>query len=484
VVLYDDLVSSAVMDYIPRSTRLIYVGKRAGMAAMAQEEIQRELVRLGLAGERVVRLKGGDPLIFGRGLEELLACQRAGIPAKIIPGITSALAAAAYAGISPTLRGVSAHVTIVTGHEAPGNEATMVDWEALAKVGGTLVILMGMGRLGRIVERLMGAGRSADTPVCIIQWGTDPRQKVVGGRLQTIVAEAEKNQVSSPAVIVVGEVAGEAVRVPWILESQPLFGVVVADTRTGNLGQDFADLVMEQGATVLRRPIQTVEAIGEPVAEEFLGREGDVLVFSSAPGVRFWLRGLTSLGKDGRALAGRRFMAVGETTAKALKSGGLTPDWVSEKPRQEGLLELILTEISREQSLRLVTGDKTDPWLAKTLRTEGYVVKEVKVYQSIENGLEAQMLVEDLAAHRVNAVVVTSGASAEILWSAFRSKNREFCKGHALWISIGPVTTKTMTGLGIPVHGEARKPGAEGLRDALLEAWATRGSHENPELSE
>ncbi len=329
-VVYDRLASPLLLDLAPERAARIDVGKAPGRAAMTQEEINAVLVERGRAGQEVVRLKGGDPFVFGRGGEEAEACIAAGVPFEVVPGITSAIAAPAYAGIPVTHRGVSTSVTIVTGHEDPTKGTLDTDWDALARGGGTLVILMGAGRLDAITRALIDGGRAPDTPVAAVRWGTRPEQRTVRATLATIAAAG----VEAPSAIVVGDVA--ALDFSWF-EQRPLFGRRVVVTRAREQASELREKLEALGAEVIELPSIALEPVDFAMPD--LGAY-EWLVFTSANGVdAFFDRGLAPAGLDARALAPVRVAVIGPGTAAALATRGVRADLLPERFVAESLLD-------------------------------------------------------------------------------------------------------------------------------------------------
>jgi uroporphyrinogen III methyltransferase/synthase len=330
VVVYDRLASPFLLSLAPDGAELVSAGKAPGQVDLTQDEINAVLLDRGRTAECVVRLKGGDPFVFGRGGEEAEALAAAGIPFEVVPGITSAIAAAAYAGIPVTHRGVSTHFTVVTGHEDPAKDRTDVDWAALARAGGTLVILMGAGRIGEIARRLVEGGRSPDTPVAAVRNGTRPDQTTIRATLAT-VADAG---IRAPSAIVVGDVA--ALDLAWF-ERRPLFGRTVVVTRAREQASVLSARLEDLGAEVLELPAIEIAPLEFTVPD--LSGFG-WLVFTSANGVRaFFDDGLTPAGLDARALAGLRIAVIGPGTDRALARHGLRADLVPERFVAESLLE-------------------------------------------------------------------------------------------------------------------------------------------------
>jgi uroporphyrinogen III methyltransferase/synthase len=460
VVVYDRLAARALLDLVPANAERISVGKAPGRAELTQDEINTLLVERGRAGQCVVRLKGGDPFVFGRGGEEAEVLQHAGVPFEIVPGVTSAIAAAAYAGIPVTHRGLATSVTIVTGHEDPTKAASDVDWDALARTGGTLVILMGAGRAGEIAEKLIAGGRAAATPVAAIRWGTRPEQHTVRATLATIA----RLGVEAPSAIVVGEVA--ALDLAWF-ETRPLFGRRIVVTRAREQASALRDRLEALGAEVLELP-----AIGiAPVAFDLPDLDAtDWLVFTSANGATaFFERGLYPAGLDARALTGIRVAAIGPGTAEALGRCGVRPDVVPERFVAEALVDAFPPGPGRVVIARAAEARDVLP---DGLAAKGYAVDVLPVYRTVTGDPDPET-VEQVRAGDVEALTFTSSSTVTNFISALGG-------GGALpdpqptVVCIGPVTAQTAREHGLRVDAVADIHTIEGLVAATIRACADR----------
>jgi uroporphyrinogen III methyltransferase/synthase len=452
VVVYDRLAHPALLDLAPPAAVRIDVGKAPGRVAMSQDDINTTLVDHGRTGATVVRLKGGDPFVFGRGGEEAEALIAADVPFEVVPGITSAVAAPAYAGIPVTHRGLATHFTVVTGHEDPAKGTTDTDWAALARAGGTLVILMGAGRLEAIVDQLVQHGRSPDTPVAAVRWGTRPEQATTRATLSTITALG----VAAPSAIVVGAVAG--LDLAWF-ERRPLFGRTVVVTRAREQASALRRRLEDLGATVIELPTIAIEPL--PVARPEPGRHAWV-VFTSENGVDgYCTRGLADHGFDSRALGGVRVAAIGPGTAAALVRHGIRPDLVPERFVAESLLEAFPPALSGERVL-LARAETARDVLPDGLARLGYEVDVVPVYRTVV-AAPAPADVEAVRAGDVDAITFTSSSTvtnfAEIVGPVPET---------APVVSIGPVTSATARGLGLTVAAEADPHTIEGVVDAVV----------------
>jgi uroporphyrinogen III methyltransferase / synthase len=457
VVVYDRLAHPSLLDLAPAAAARIDVGKAPGRVAMDQDGINATLVEHGLTGATVVRLKGGDPFVFGRGGEEAEALIDAGVPFEVVPGITSAIAAPAYAGIPVTHRGLSTHVTIVTGHEDPAKGTTDTDWPALARAGGTLVILMGAGRLETIVDLLVEHGRSPDTPVAAVRWGTRAEQSTTRATLSTITALG----VASPSAIVVGPVA--ALDLAWF-ENRPLFGRTVVVTRAREQASSLRARLEELGADVIELPSISIE----PLALDRARLDGVTwLVFTSVNGVEgYFTRALADHGLDTRALAGVQVAAIGPGTAAALAARGVTADLVPERFIAESLLEAFPPALSGDRVV-LARAEQARDVLPEGLERLGYGVEVLPVYRTVTAEPDPAELVR-VRAGTVDALTFTSSSTV----ANFCDLVGELSEPRPLVVSIGPVTSTTARERGLRVDAEGDPHTIDGLVAALLAALA------------
>jgi uroporphyrinogen III methyltransferase/synthase len=460
VVVYDRLAHPSLVDLAPPDALRIDVGKAPGRVAMDQDGINATLVEHGRSVGCVVRLKGGDPFVFGRGGEEAEALMAAGIAFEVVPGITSAIAAPAYAGIPVTHRGLSTHVTIVTGHEDPAKGTTDTDWSALARAGGTLVILMGAGRIETIVDLLIEHGRSPDTPVAAVRWGTRTEQSTTRATLSTITALG----VESPSAIVVGAVAG--LDLAWF-ETRPLFGRTIVVTRAREQASDLSRRLEELGAEVIELPSIAIEPLplDRPALERY-----SWLVFTSANGVDgFFTRGLADHGLDARAVAGRRVAAIGPGTAAALAAHGIRADLVPERFVAESLLEAFPPAVSGEQVL-VARAEQARDVLPEGLERLGYEVEVLPVYRTVTATPEPAQLAR-VQAGAVDALTFTSSSTVTNLCALVGS-----VPDRPVVVSIGPITSATARDQGLRVDAEADPHTIDGLVAALLATLAPAAS--------
>jgi uroporphyrinogen III methyltransferase / synthase len=459
VVVYDRLASPALLALAPAGAELISAGKAPGRVELTQEQTNALLVERGLTGAAVVRLKGGDPFVFGRGGEEAEALAAAGVPFEVVPGITSAIGAAAYAGIPVTHRGVSTHFTVVTGHEDPAKDRTDVRWDALAQVGGTLVILMGAGRVGEIARRLIEGGRAPDTPVAAVRNGTCAEQHTVRATLATI-ADAG---VRAPSAIVVGDVAG--LDLSWF-ESRPLFGRSVVVTRAREQASGVRARLESLGAEVIELPAIEIEPV-----DITLPRLADFewLVFTSANGVTaFFDRGLAPAGADARALAGLRIAAIGPGTARELTARGINTDLLPERFIAESLLEAFPDPSEPDARVLIARAEQARDVLPAGLTDRGFRVEILPVYRTMRAS-PAPAVLERVRTGAVDAITFTSSSTVDNLCDLLGAVPDP----QPVVVSIGPVTSETARARGLRVDAEADEHTIDGLVATLLDVLAS-----------
>jgi uroporphyrinogen III methyltransferase/synthase len=458
VVVYDRLSVEALLELAPPAAERISVGKAPGHATMSQDDINALLVERGRTGVSVVRLKGGDPFVFARGGEEAAALAAAGVPYEVVPGITSAIAAPAYAGIPVTLRHSSTSFTVVTGHEDPsvGDDGS-VDWSAVARVGGTIVILMGVARIGRIAQALIDGGRSPATPAAAVRWGTRPEQTTIRATLGTIADQP----LASPSVIVVGEVA--ATDLDWF-ESRPLFGRRVVITRTRQQASQLTAALYEAGAQPVEVPVieVTEAADGGAALRAAAGALGtyDWVVVTSPNGARRLLDAVTEIGGDSRSFAGPKLAVIGPGTAAVLARAGLTADLVPERFVAEALLDALPSTTGR---LLLARAEVARDVLPDGLRERGWDVDVVDAYRTVPaSTTDAQRA----AVASADVITFTSSSTVERFLDAFGPHAVP-----AVVACIGPVTADTARARGLTVDLEAEVHTIDGLVAALV-TWA------------
>jgi uroporphyrinogen III methyltransferase / synthase len=485
VVLYDRLIPAGALEGARADTELRYVGKRPGAPSMPQDEINALLVEHAQAGRSVVRLKGGDPFVFGRGGEEAQALAAAGVPFEVVPGVTAGVAATAYAGVPVTHRDDASAVAFVTGHEDPAKPEAALDWRALAAFPGTLVLYMGVGRLEQIAERLVAAGRPSAEPVAVIENGTLPGQRTVSGTLADIAARVRDAELRPPAVTVVGPVAGLRDELAW-LERRPLFGVQVAVTRARPQASVLSARLRELGAEVVEAPAIRIvpRPDDDPELTAAIERiEGYALVCVTSPnGAQLLLDALARSGRDTRALAGATVAAIGPGTAEALASRGVRADVVPARSVAESLVEALEeVEVEGRRVLIARAGEARDV-LPEALRERGAEAEVVPLYDTIAEPLDRDAL-EGL--ERAHYVTFTASSTVDHLLDSLAAAGVPFPAG-ARVASIGPVTSATARACGLTVAVEAERHDIDGLVDAVVAdaggADALRGGPASPPL--
>jgi uroporphyrinogen III methyltransferase/synthase len=461
VVVYDRLSVRSLLDQAPAHAERISVGKSPGRAELVQADINALLVERGKAGHEVVRLKGGDPFVFARGGEEAAALLEAGVPFEVVPGVTSAIAVPAYAGIPVTLRHSSTSFTVVTGHEDPNaGQDGSVNWDAVAKVGGTIILLMGVARIEVIAARLIAGGRPASTPVASITWGTRPEQRTVRATLGTIA----KHDLEAPATIVIGDVAAQDLG--WF-ESRPLFGRRIVVTRAREQASSLSERVRANGADVVELPVIAIDDPSDGgAALRAAAREialYDWVVFTSPNGVRRFLGCLP----DGRALGGVRVAAIGPGTADALVERWIEPDLVPAEFIAESLLDAFpAAPPAHPGRVLLARAAVARDVLPDGLRQRGWQVDVVEAYRTVSGAPTPEQL--DAAAG-ADAITFTSSSTVERF---IEVAGRE--RVPPLVLCIGPITAATAREAGIDVDVVAEVHSIDGLVDALLRELAPR----------
>jgi uroporphyrinogen III methyltransferase/synthase len=450
-ILYDRLIPSSALDGARPDAELIYVGKEGGGPSMDQAEIERLLIEHARAGRRVVRLKGGDPFVFGRGGEEALALRTAGISFEVVPGVTAGVAAPAYAGIPVTHRELASAVAFVTGHEAEPS----LDWAALAAFPGTLVFYMGVRALPQLVERLVAAGRDPDEPAAVVERGTLPGQRTVLAPLAQLPSRAEDAAIRAPAITLVGPVAGLREQLAW-LEARPLFGRTVAVTRARAQASALAARLRSLGAAVVEAPAIRTRSLDAPLPA--LDGYDLVCVTSPVGAAELWAR-LRAAGLDARALAGRRVAAIGPGTARALEEHGVVADVVPARAVAEGLVEALAgVPVSRALVVRAREGRDVLP---DALRARGAEVDVVALYETVPEPLDDGTAA---AAREADFLTFTSASTVRFFVAA---AGADALRGPRL-VSIGPATSEALREHGAEPHVEADPHTPDGLVDALL----------------
>jgi len=482
VVVYDRLAPEALLAVAPPTAERVYVGKRPGAAAMAQEAIHALLVDRARAGRTVVRLKGGDPFVFGRGGEEALALADAGVPFEVVPGVTAALAAAARAGIPATHRGLAGGVALVTGHEAPDASSPGVDFDALARWGGTVAVYMGVANLAAICRRLVAAGRDPASPAAVVERAATPRQRVVTGDLAKLPAAAHAQHVQPPAIVFVGPVVGLRQRLAWC-ERRPLFARRIVVTRPAARAAALAGPLAEQGAEVIEMPAIRIEPPASPAELDAAVAEAgrfDWIVFTSVHAVEALFAALDRHGRDARALAGAGLCAIGPATAAALSARGLRADAQPDRALSAAI-PAALAERGDLAGARILypRSDAAPPDLPFALHHAGADVRDVVAYRTVPDGRNAERVRELLGERAIDWITFTSASTVTHTRAAVGDELLR--AGGARLASIGPRTSEALRAAHLAPAVEAETHTAAGLAAAIIEAErASAGFARNP----
>ena len=479
-IVYDALVHPSLVERAEATgsapPELHFVGKRGGDERSArQEEINALLVGLAREGKQVVRLKGGDPFVFGRGSEEAQALAESQVPFEVVPGVTSGIAAPAYAGIPVTHRGMATSVTFVTGHEDPEKGESQTDWRSLAKVataGGSLVLYMGVKRLADIARALVAGGAPAEMPAASVQWGTMPRQRVVTGTLETIASDIVAAGLAAPVITTIGWTVLLREEIAWF-DQRPLFGRTVAVTRAAQQASALAGRLRALGADVIEMPATKIERLDLQPARDAIARLKDyrLLVFTSQNAVAIFWEQLLVAGHDARALAGKAVCAVGPATAAALLDHGIAVDFVPERFVAEGILEALKGRDLKGTRVLYASAEGSREVLPEGLRGMGATVDVVPLYRSARDGSNAAALRKALAKGTVDVVTFTSGSAVQGFIDAVGTDLARQARG----ASIGPVTSEAMRAAGIAVAVEAPEATIPALADAVAALLGTQG---------
>jgi len=476
VVVYDYLANEQLLNHAPRDAERIYAGKIGGRHNQDQEEINQLLVTLALEGKIVVRLKGGDPFVFGRGGEECEALSLAGVPFQVVPGVTAAVGAAAYAGIPLTHRDFTASVAFVTGQEGKDKNESSIDWDRLSLGSGTVVFYMGITSLRRNMQRMTEHGRSPLTPVALVRWATTAGQQVLTGTIADIADKAEGAGFKPPAVTIVGEVVSLRERLRWF-DNRPLSGRRIIVTRAADQAGEFSDMMTRRGATVLECPtINLVEPSSWDELDAAIGELDDFnwLVLTSVNAVRFFFQRLNSLGFDARALGTCKVCAVGPKTAEAISVHGIRPDLVPLDYKAEAIVsEFAKLDLAGKRVL-FPRADRAREIIPRQLKQMGAYVSDPVIYRNILPERLCPETLLSLEKRCIDCVTFTSSSTvlnmAELLGADLLA---DMLKGVAV-ASIGPVTSKTCRDLGLKVDIQPNEFTLSALSDAIQHYYANK----------
>lgn len=472
VVIYDYLANPLLLGHAPESAEKIYVGKQRGNHHLPQEQTNALLAEKAAAGLQVVRLKGGDPYIFGRGGEEAAYLKERDIPFEVIPGVTAGFAAAAYAGIPLTHRDVTTSLALLTGHERPERKLSSLDWEKLATGLGTLIFYMGLTNLKMISEQLVKHGRAPQTPVAIVQWATLPRQRTLVGTLETIVADVAREQIEPPAVIIIGDVVNYREELRWY-DNLPLFGKRFLITRPRAQAADFVQKLQQQGAETICIP--TIE-IAPPEDLQPFDRaiqsiaSFDSLILTSANGVDALFERLAANKFDVRSLNGIQLVAVGPKTAEAIEQRGLRPDLIPARYQAEGVVEELLAQGVNGKRFLYPRAEKVRPLIIDSLQAAGAEIVAPVAYRTICPTGKEEMIRHLLSESELDAVCFSSSSTFDNLLAMFGDELKEL-QGRAELFSIGPLTSGTIRKHGFKVALEPDKSTLDDLVAAMIEYY-------------
>lgn len=476
-VVYDALVNPFLLG-MSQAPQKIDAGKRHGEKSLPQEAINALLVRLAREGKKVVRLKGGDPFVFGRGGEEIEALRKARIAYEIVPGVSAGHAVPAYAGIPVTDRRWASQVTFVTGHEDPSKPQTSLNWKALAGNTGTLVFFMGVGNLDRVCERLIREGCSPQKPAAVIEWGTLPGQKTVEGNVSNLAGKVRKAKLQTPALTVIGDVVRFRRKFDWFRPGKSeakLSGRTVVVTRPKAQASSLKEMLLGQGAEVLEFPSIGVlpPKSWKPLddAVRYL-RRFDWLVFTSVNGVRAFIERLEKSGNDMRALAHLKIAAIGETTAETLRRAGLKADFVPKKFTSENLVKELAARFPvKGMRFLLPRTDIAPEKMCGDLRSRGARITQVMAYRTVKGaeGRHKKALQRALRSKKMDFVTFTSASTVTNFFESLsKAERRQLKRAGAKMVSIGPVTSETLQRYGFKPYREAKRHTVEGLLEALI----------------
>lgn len=485
VIIYDYLASKKLLKYVPKDAEFIYAGKRGGVKhTHSQEEINQMLIDRARSGRLVVRLKGGDPFIFGRGGEEIEELFKAGIPFEIVPGVTSATAAATYAGIPITHRKFTSTVAFVTGHEDPTKPDSNIAWDKLATGVGTIVVYMGIKNLKTITEKMISCGRDPLTPVAVVRWASTSEQRTVVGNLENIAGLVKKHNIRPPSLVIIGEVVNLRDTINWY-EKRPLFGKRIVVTRTRDQASELVTLLENYGAECLEYPTIALEPVAsyEILDQALVELESyDWLLFTSINAVNFFFKRLFDLGKDVRDLKGPKIAAVGKVTAEALVCRGIKADLLPAEYTGDGLAEILVATGINGMRVLIPRALKAREHLPETLGAAGADVTVAPVYRNVmpvsaEGGQLKVELLTALQDKTVDMVTFTSSSTVKnfvsLLGISTPAEIHQLMTGVAV-AAIGPITAKTAEKYGLKVDVQPAEFTIPDLVESVVEYFRSQ----------
>lgn len=468
VVVYDYLSSPALLKHAKEDAEIIYAGKQSSRHTLTQNEIQRLLIKKAKQGKVVVRLKGGDPFVFGRGGEEAEELLAHDVAFEIVPGITSAVACPAYAGIPVTHRDYTSSVAFFTGHEKPGKHSSQIHWDKISTGIGTLVFFMGVENLPFITKNLISNGRAPHTPVALIRWGTTPQQKTVTGTLKTIVEDARKHNVKPPALIVVGDVVKLRKKLSWF-ENKSLFGKTIMVTRAREQASELTQKFAERGARVLEVPMIKIKPVKnlKPVDAHIKNmRHFDWIIFTSVNGAQIFMERVFKSGQDSRLFAHTKIACIGDKTAEALMPYGLRADKVPSEFISEKLAGSFSRDDVRGKNILLARAKEARDVLPVELKKRGACVTILSLYETLPETLDKNKIQTIMDENSVDCITFASSSTAKNFMSVFKNNGKKLAQ-KACVACIGPVTADTCRKLGLPVTLVAKQHTIDGLVESI-----------------
>ncbi|MCP3876362.1 MAG: uroporphyrinogen-III C-methyltransferase [Desulfobacteraceae bacterium] len=476
VVVYDYLASPFLLDYAKKDAQIIYVGKKGGDHTLTQDKINLLLVDKAKEGLDVARLKGGDPFVFGRGGEEAQILLSDDVPYEVVPGVTSAIAAPAYAGIPVTHRDHTSFVSFITGHENPQKKDSSMQWDVYAKSDATLVFLMGVKNLGNIVKNLMDHGKPSDTPIALVRWGTTAKQQTITGTLETIVDRVKKAKLKSPAIIVIGHVVSLREELSWF-DKRPLFGKRIVITRARVQASSLISKLSKLGAYCIEIPtiqIAPPKDIG-PLKESIKNINAfDWLIFTSVNGVKFFFDTLFDMGKDVRVLGHLKFACIGPVTKERLQDFGIISDILPKTYRAESVIDAFSSVKIKNKKVLIPRAKKARTILPEELIKMGADVDEVTAYETQLSTNGKDELIDLLENKGIDAVTFTSSSTVSNFMSLLENKDAKKLLNNVITASIGPITSDTARSLDIKPDIEADEYTIQGLVDSLLAHYESK----------
>ncbi|MCK5237025.1 MAG: uroporphyrinogen-III C-methyltransferase [Deltaproteobacteria bacterium] len=471
-VIYDYLANEKLLTHVKKNVECIYVGKRGRFRSATQERISKLIIKKSREGKVVVRLKGGDPFILGRGGEEARALYGEGIPFEVVPGVSSISAVPAYAGIPLTDRSMASQVTVITGQEMSGRGKSAIDWKGLATVGGTIVVLMGWKNLKRITGKLIDNGKDPETPVALVRWGTLPEQKTLTGTLANIAGMAKEENIMPPVVTVIGGVVGLRKKLNWF-EERPLFGRRVLVTRTRAQAEKFIDILETKGAQTVAVPvIKTVAPTSSAKMDQAIKKLSsyDWAIFTSVNGVKYFFKRLYSLGLDIRELKGVKICCIGPASRDEVTKRGIKVDLVPGEYVAEGVIREFQKKgvnSIRGKRFLLPRAEVARDVIPKEIKKLGGKIDVAPSYKTICPKKEAEEIKSLIKKGKVDVVTFTSGSTVTNFVSLFKKNELTKALKSITVACIGPVTTKTAEDFGLTVKIKAKKYTLDGLASAM-----------------